>query len=110
METFLIETVYFFELNLPEQLLKYVRVAIISESIVNKTSDNFHTYSTDFIGHELDKVRSCYSFKKINNNKYVLAINIGIYCETISNDPIQLTFLISYINTSGSYELRKYKV
>jgi hypothetical protein len=108
----LLQKSFTYELNIPEKLLRYVRIIILGEHIVNKT-DNFSVYGETYSEHEVDSSLFAYSFKQIGTDKYQIVINLGIYINTQESvppvNPVNLTIFISYINTQGNYELRKYK-
>jgi len=128
MEKIRTEIIYTLEttLNIKEDLLPYVKVAVIGKPI---TDDKLVTIAVDYAKEmfldypEIDYNINNISFKKLSKEnvpeKYKLYINIGFYVETdkkvdypynFFSNPVNLMVLIYYLNSRGQYESKKYYI
>ena len=116
---------FYLDLNITEKLLPFVKVIVlgktVSSSVEYFTGDGVNfSMETPIDNPEFDRPYYYIAFKKIsktgNSEKYRLHCKINIYIESDKTkeesyygNPVQLLFLVSYLNTKGEYELRKYE-
>jgi hypothetical protein len=113
---------YTTDLNITEELLPFVRVS----TLVKSSDCEFHVVGLDYVPHEFTPESStpeyevfkvCVSFKRISaentTERYRVYIDIGVYTSAdISDDygePVYFTFLVSFKNLRGQYELKTIK-
>jgi len=108
------------ELNIAEAQIPYISFSVL---VKKSETDEIVQYGPDFLQEtdeqyqEVKYAITKYYLKKIDNNQYLICLDFSIYTETdkfseesFYGQNITVVVLITYLNSEGKYENKKYEL
>ena len=100
--------------NITEDLLPYVNIAVVVSTI--DSNENLSTKGDVVIACNQNQFKESYnrtSFLKLSDTRWKIVDSMKIYIQNIDPDslnPVNLMFIVTYLNIKGYHEVQKYQI